>query len=216
MQESRHESVLDGPAWASVLLTLIILAAVLLTPLFSSAQSTGGEAAENLAQAVAPRESELAQSGADARGSGLSPRFSAAALHALSILRGMRTHVAYSLNNSQRLPKFWLAGDREFAANAVDLATAAASTETEQAVLHELQQHNAALQHWIDDLLVAQREMRLAEYYMSPDGLQQDSQYQALLASEESLRSALGSSRAPVQQELPEANGRAADSANAH
>lgn len=214
MTDQSNDKQLDTTTWAPASrLALIILAAVLLMPLLASAQEVGAYAWANRPRVLAARQSDPAQ--ADADKAKMSRRFSDAALQALSILRGMRTHMAYSLSNGLPVPKFWLAGDREFAADAVDQATVAASTAADDAALRELLQYHAALQSWVEDILVAQREMRLANYYMSASALQDDSQYQALLASEESLRVLLGSRRAPFQQELPEGNARASDTAKA-
>ncbi len=109
----------------------------------------------------------------------------------------MRADLAYTINNGYPLEKLWLGSDRERAADALDLAALAASTEADHATLRELLQYFAALQRWSDELLVEDREMRLAQHYMSPGALQNDEQYQALLENEESLSALLGSIRAP-------------------
>ena len=109
----------------------------------------------------------------------------------------MRTDLAYTINNGYPLEKLWLAGDRNRAADALDLAALAASTEADHATLRELLEYFAALQRWSDELLVANREMRLAQHYMTLGALQNDEQYQALLEDEESLSALLGSIRAP-------------------
>ena len=63
--------------------------------------------------------------------------------------------------------------------------------------MRELLEYFGGLQRWSDGLLVANREMRLAQHYMTPGALQNDGQYQALLKDEESLSALLGSIRAP-------------------
>ncbi len=127
----------------------------------------------------------------------MSRHFSAAALHALSTLRSMRSDLAYTINNGYPLEKLWLASDRNRAADALDLAALAASTEADHATMRELLEYFDALQRWSDELLVEDREMRMAQHYMSPGALQNDEQYQALLVSEAALSTRLGSIRAP-------------------
>ena len=109
-------------------------------------------------------------------------------------------HLAYTLNNGYPLSTYSVTWDGERSADALNLAAVAVSTQGEEAALQELLQYNAALQHWIDELLVAYHEMRLAEYYISPDALKNDSQYQALVTGEESLSAHLGIDRTPLQQ----------------
>ena len=197
MRDPRPSKMLDTIAWASVpRVTQIIVAAVLLMPLLAYAYDPGADAKANRSPAVAPRQSEPARTEADA-GRGMSQHFSAAALHALSTLRSMRTDLAYTINNGYPLEKLWLGRDRERAADALDLAALAATTEADHATMRELLEYFDALQRWSDELLVANHEMRLAQHYMTLGALQNDEQYQALLEDEESLSALLGSIRAP-------------------
>src|SRR5208337_3016997 len=164
MRDQRPNKTLDTIVWASApRVAQIIVAAVLLMPLLAFAYGPGADAGAKRSRAVVPRQSEPAQTEADAGGSGMSGHFSATALHALSTLRSMRTDLAYTINNGYPLEKLWLAGDRNRAADALDLAALAASTEADHATLRELLEYFAALQHWSDELLVANREMRLAQ-----------------------------------------------------
>jgi hypothetical protein len=196
MRDQRPNETLDTMVWASApRVAQIIVAAVLLMPLLAFAYDPGSDAGANRSRAVAPRQSAPAQT--EAGGGGMSGHFSATALHALSTLRSMRTDLAYTINNGYPMEKLWLAGDRNRAADALDLAALATSTEADHATLRELLEYFAALQRWSDELLVANREMRLAQHYMTLGALQNDEQYQALLEDEESLSALLGSIRAP-------------------
>ncbi len=197
MRDQRPNKTLDTIVWPSApRVAQIIVAAVLLMPLLAFAYDPGADAGAKRSRAVVSRQSEPAQTEAYV-GGGMSGHFSATALHALSTLRSMRTDLAYTINNGYPLEKLWLAGDRNRAADALDLAALAASTEADHATLQELLEYFAALQRWSDELLVANREMRLAQHYMTLGALQSDEQYQALLEDEESLSALLGSIRAP-------------------
>ncbi len=198
MRDQRPNKTLDTIVWASApRVAQIIVVAVLLMPLLAFAYDPGADAGAKGSRTVMPRESAPAKTEAAAGGGGMSGHFSAAALHALSTLRSMRTDLAYTINNGYPLEKLWLAGDRNRAADALDLAALAASTEADHATLRELLEYFAALQRWSDELLVADREMRLAQHYMTLGALQNDEQYHALLEDEESLSALLGSIRAP-------------------
>ncbi len=197
MRDQRPNKTLDTIVWPSApRVAQIIVAAVLLMPLLAFAYDPGADAGAKRSRAVVSRQSEPAQTEAYV-GGGMSGHFSATALHALSTLRSMRTDLAYTINNGYPLEKLWLAGDRNRAADALDLAALAASTEADHATLRELLEYFAALQRWSDELLVANREMRLAQHYMTLGALQNDEQYQTLLEDEESLSALLGSIRAP-------------------
>lgn len=189
MQEQKSDKMFSILSWASArLAVLVLLTAGLLMPLVAFAKDPPGGA-----------ESSGSTPGGSGHSAKMSRQFPAAALHALSTLREMRTDLAYTLNNGYPLEKLWLASDRDRAADALDLAVLNDSTEADHAVMRELLQYFDALQRWSDDLLVADREMRLAQQYLSPGALQNDEQYQALVASEEALSARLGSIRASVQ-----------------
>lgn len=178
-------------------LSVLPVAAVLLMPLLAFAFDPGADPGASRSRATAPRQSAPAQTEAEAGGGGMSRHFSAAALQALSTLRSMRTDLDYTINNGYPLEKLWLGSDRERAADALDLAALAASTEADHATMRELLEYFDALQRWSDELLVANREMRLAQRYMTLGALQNDQQYHVLLKDEESLSALLGSIRAP-------------------
>ncbi len=198
MRDQRPNETLDTMARASApRVAQVIVAAVLLMPLLAFAFDPGADPGANRSRATAPRPSAPAQTEAEAGDGGMSRHFSAAALQALSTLRSMRTDLAYTINNGYPLEKLWLAGDRSRAADALDLAALAASTEADHATMRELLEYFDALQRWSDELLVANREMRLAQHYMTLGALQNDQQYQVLLEDEESLSALLGSIRAP-------------------
>ena len=189
--------------WAR-LAALIILAAALLMPFFASAQEDRGRTEATLALAVVASSDTVSAQGGYGDNGRMSPQFSAAAMGAFSTLRAMRTHWAYELDNGFPLEKYWLASDRERAADALDMAALAASTKADQAALRELLQYFDALQRWSDDLLAANRELSMAQHYMSPGALQNDEQYQALLASEQALSARLGSVRVPGRPDAAE------------
>jgi hypothetical protein len=190
-------------AWAR-LAALIILAAVLLMPFFASAGEGRGRTEANLAPVVVVSSDTISAQSSSGDTGKMSPQFSAAAMRAFSTLRAMRTHWAYELDNGFPLEKYWLASDREHAADALDLASLYASTNADQAALRELLQYFDALQRWSDDLLAANRELSMAQHYMSPGALQNDEQYQALLASEQALSARLGSVRVPGRPDAAE------------
>ena len=85
MRDQRPNKTLDTIVWASApRVAQIIVAAVLLMPLLAFAYDPGADAGAKKSPVVVPRQSEPAQTEADAGGGGMSGHFSATALHALS------------------------------------------------------------------------------------------------------------------------------------
>ena len=85
-------------------------------PLLAFAYDPGADAGANRSQAVAPRQSEPAQTEAEAGGGGMSRHFFAAALHALSTLRSMRTNSSSKrgskVSRKTRCSRSWSASRR--------------------------------------------------------------------------------------------------------
>lgn len=180
-------------AWTH-LSTLFLLTALCVAP--SRARAQDKDAETSAAQSAPATASGAAQAGP--RRARMSRQFSVAALQALSALKRMRTDLTYTLESGYPLSRYWVVSDRQRAVDALDLASVAVSTRADRAVLRELLRHDAALEQWSDDLLRAQREMRLAEYYISPTTLQDDPQYRAVLAGEESLTALVADGRTPL------------------
>jgi hypothetical protein len=117
----------------------------------------------------------------------LSKEFSAVAIQALSALRDWRSHLAATLQSGYPLSETWIAADSDRATDSVALTVLFVSTTGDRAAQRELDRHYADLKMWSDSLIAANRELRLAQRYMSPTALQNDAEYQAIAGCELSL-----------------------------
>lgn len=113
-----------------------------------------------------------------ADGAPLSRSFSATGLRVSELLRDWQQHIAFTFENGYPLSEATIFFDRDRAADALGLAALAASNDTDRAALVQLRNLFANLQQWSDGLVEDKRNLRLAQYYMSPTGLEDDAVFQ--------------------------------------
>lgn len=140
-------------------------------------------------EAAAP----LPESSSGAEDAKLSRNFSSAGLDAMTALRIWQGHLAYSIRNGYPLSEFWIAMDRERADEVLRQAALRTSNEADRMALRELVNQFENLQQWSDSLLEAKRNLRLAEYYITPATLNNDPLFQKASACSESLVAMLAS-----------------------
>lgn len=171
-------------------LTAIILGMGTLAAQSSSSEALRRQNERRISTATSkPREPLPAQEGM------LSRPFSASALRALSAMKEWRGHVAYTLQAGYPLSEFWITADSARAQDALTLASLESLTDADRAALAELESLHAELREWSTRLLTAHKEMRMAQYYMSSAALQNDMQYQSIVACGELLTPMLTSGR---------------------
>ena len=109
---------------------------------------------------------------------GMSDGFMKSAVQALTTIKQWRSAVAYALQHG--IPgdgsRLFIVRDR--AAESLRLATVAASTDSDQNARQLLANHFDAVNAWSTQMVEARRSMSTANYSMSPDALDKDSQYQ--------------------------------------
>ncbi len=108
----------------------------------------------------------------------LSREFMASGLKATTLLREWQRHMAYPIQNGYPLSEFWIRIDRDRALDAVRLAELSAATAGDQGASRQLLQQYENLRLWSDWLIEANRNLRLAQYYMSPAALDNDLLFQ--------------------------------------
>ena len=142
---------------------------------------------------------EAAPAFTEAPGEALDPRLSrelaSSGLEAMSVLRQWQGHLTYSIRNGYPLSEAWVTMDRERADLALQQAALTASTDADRIALRMLVNQFENLKQWSDGLLEANRSMRLASYYMSPAGLDNDSLFQKTAACGNFLGPMLSSGR---------------------
>ena len=130
----------------------------------------------------------------------LSREFAASALHALAELREWRTHIVTTVENGYPLSEMGIAGDGSKARDAMAQAALDASTREDLAALQEIANHYTEVRNWSDGLLAANRDLRLAQLYMSPSALRNDARYRSIADCSELLAAIIGKRRAPESQ----------------
>jgi hypothetical protein len=113
-----------------------------------------------------------------ADGAPLSRNFTAKGLRASELLRDWQQHIAFTFENGYPLSEASIFSDRDRAADALGRAAMAASNAADRAALQQLRNLFASLQQWSDGLVEDKRNLRLASYYMSPTGVEDDPVFQ--------------------------------------
>ena len=125
----------------------------------------------------------------------LSRDLASSGLEAMSVLRQWQGHLTYSIRNGYPLSEAWVTMDRERADLALQQAALRASTDADRIALRMLVNQFENLKQWSDGLLETNRNMRLASYYMSPAGLDNDVLFQKTAACGNFLGTMLSSGR---------------------
>ena len=170
---------------------LIVLSSVLLLGPIASAQSDNRE--NTIVISVWAAEGESAVSAQTAKAA-LSQAFAASALRAAAQIRDWPSHLVYTFRSGYPLSEYWIASDRDRAADALRLAELAARGETDRAALAQLVNLFGNVQAWSDARVEDKRNLRLANYYMSASVLDNDESFLNLSCTN-SLISMLASGR---------------------
>jgi len=104
----------------------------------------------------------------------LSPDFVAAGLRATTSLREWQRNIASNIQIHLPLCEPCITVDRDHAADALRLATLAASTDADRAALQQILNLFENLRRWSDALVEDNRNWDLGRYYMSPTALTDD------------------------------------------
>jgi len=135
----------------------------------------------------------LPEGSGEAVEAGLTRSFASSGLDAMTVLRVWQGHLAYSIRNGYPLSEFWIAMDRERADDVLRQAALRTSTEADRMALRALVNQFENLRQWSDGLIEANRNMRLAEYYITPATLNNDPLFQKTAACSDFLVSMLAS-----------------------
>ena len=114
--------------------------------------------------------------------SALSQKFMMAGIEVIAQMREWATTLGYAIQQGYGVNEKWVADYREQAAHSLRLATAAASTSSDQAALQLLNNEFHAVQEWSDKLLAAKQSMDTAKYTSSPNALRDESLSQKIIA----------------------------------
>ena len=114
--------------------------------------------------------------------SALSQKFMVAGIETIAQMREWATTLGYAIQQGYGVNEKWVADYREQAAHSLRLATAAASTSSDQTALQLLNNEFHAVQEWSDKLLAAKQSMDTAKYTSSPNALRDEPLSQKIIA----------------------------------
>jgi hypothetical protein len=114
--------------------------------------------------------------------SALSQKFMVAGIEAIAQMREWATTLGYAIQRGYGVTENWVADYREQAAHSMRLATAAASTNSDQEALQLLNNEFHAVREWSDRLLAAKQSMDTAKYTSSPNALRDEPTSQKIIA----------------------------------
>jgi hypothetical protein len=114
--------------------------------------------------------------------SALSQKFMVAGIETIAQMREWATTLGYAIQQGYGVNEKWVADYREQAAHSLRLATAAASTNSDQDALRLLNNEFHSVREWSDRLLAAKQSMDTAKYTSSPNALRDEPLSQKIIA----------------------------------
>jgi len=127
-----------------------------------------------------------------AQPAGLSRNFVVAGIETIAKMREWATTLAYAIQNGYGVTENWAADYREQAAQSLNLATAAAMSDSDRRALQLLSNEFVAVRHWSDNLVEAKARMDTAKYSTSPNVLRQEASSQKIISCGRFLGAMLG------------------------
>lgn len=125
--------------------------------------------------------------------SGLSREFMRAGIEEFATMREWASTLSYAIQNGYHVTESWAANYREQAGHDLNLAAAAASTESDRNALQLLRNEFEAVREWSNRLVQEKKSMDTAKYALSPNALRDDPQSQKIITCGRFLASMLGS-----------------------
>jgi len=125
---------------------------------------------------------------------GLSQDFMKAGIETLAQMREWASTLGYAIQNGYGVTESWVADYREQAASSLRLATAAASTDSDQNALQLLNHEFDAVTAWSNGLVEAKKRMDVGKYATSPGALREDPASQKIITCGRFLAGMIASS----------------------
>jgi hypothetical protein len=126
----------------------------------------------------------------------LSPGFAATALSASTRIQFTQRRITNSIKMGFPLGEgFWIQTDLDAIEDSLRMATRTAVNEADRETLQQLQNETTRLRDWCNWLIDQNRNLRLANYFISPATLDNDERYQNTVTCNNFLMSMLASGR---------------------
>ena len=129
----------------------------------------------------------------------LSTSFAVAGLTAAGRMQNTERRMEQSIKRGFPLGEFWIRLDFDEIDDSLGVASLSARNDADRAALQQLQSQADRLRVWSNWLIQQNRELRLADYYISPAALDNDEQFQSSVACTNFLLSMMASGK--VQEE---------------
>lgn len=123
----------------------------------------------------------------------LSQDFMKAGIESIAAMREWASPLASAIQNGYPVTENWVANNREKAAQSLQLASAAATTDADRSALQLLNNEFASVREWSDALVKAKESMDTGEYATSAGALRDTPQSQKIIACGHFLASMLAS-----------------------
>ncbi len=123
----------------------------------------------------------------------LSRDFMRAGIEVTALLREWASPVAYAIQNGYQMSAEQVANYRENAAQGLQMASVAATTNGDKNAFQLLTNEFQGVRQWSDNLITAQKNMNTAQYSMSPGTLRNEPQSRKLVTCWHFLASMLES-----------------------
>ncbi len=123
----------------------------------------------------------------------LSAAFSRAALTATFRMQSTERSVEQCIRKGFPLGEFWIQAQLNSIDESLTQAEVSATNDADRQALQQLHSQNTRLRLWTDWLIQQNRNLALANYYMSASALDNDEQFQSNVACTNSLLSMLAS-----------------------
>lgn len=186
----------------SVLITLFMCSALLLGAASAqedpSAAATPGELSAVTGEGVEQRmiadlRSPSTRGKEASQSTRLSEPFTFAALAVTFRMQSSERRIEQSIRRGFPLGEFWIQNDMESIDDAIRVASLSVTNMADMEALQRLQAESARLRSWTSWLIEENRNLRLAEYYISGSALDNDEEFQSNLACTQFLSTMLTS-----------------------
>lgn len=125
----------------------------------------------------------------------LSREFTIAALSAAFQMQSSERRIEQSIKRGFPLGEFWIENDLDQVDDSLRLAALNVRSDADLEALQRLQAQSSRLRLWTDWLIQANRNLQLAEYYISPSTLDNDDRFQNAVVCTQALVSMLSGRR---------------------
>ena len=125
----------------------------------------------------------------------LSPGFELSALNTVTRMQVAERRIANAIKTSLPLGEYWIQTDLDAIDESLRLAAGSTRNDADLQALRQLEEQSDRLRTWTGWLVDQNRQLRLANYYVTPAALDNDERFQNVVSCTRSLMSMLASGK---------------------